>query len=58
MCALYCDCHCDSEAADLLSHRLLNNVLYKMGQTLCICSRGTITIDNKKYYYVQKLDEG
>ncbi|CAK6970775.1 serine/threonine-protein kinase 16 [Scomber scombrus] len=29
-----------------------------MGQTLCICSRGSITIDNKKYYFVQKLDEG
>uniref|UniRef100_A0A3Q3JJM7 non-specific serine/threonine protein kinase n=1 Tax=Monopterus albus TaxID=43700 RepID=A0A3Q3JJM7_MONAL len=29
-----------------------------MGQTLCICSRTTIIIDNKKYYFVQKLDEG
>ncbi|KAK7898340.1 hypothetical protein WMY93_019193 [Mugilogobius chulae] len=29
-----------------------------MGQTMCICSRGSITIDNKKYYFVQKLDEG
>ncbi|MEQ2225213.1 Serine/threonine-protein kinase 16 [Ilyodon furcidens] len=29
-----------------------------MGQALCICSRGAITIDNKKYYFVQKLDEG
>uniref|UniRef100_A0A3P9Q636 non-specific serine/threonine protein kinase n=1 Tax=Poecilia reticulata TaxID=8081 RepID=A0A3P9Q636_POERE len=29
-----------------------------MGQALCICSRGSITIDNKKYYFVQKLDEG
>lgn len=29
-----------------------------MGQTLCICSRGTITIDNKKYFFIQKLDEG
>ncbi|XP_053276418.1 serine/threonine-protein kinase 16 [Pleuronectes platessa] len=29
-----------------------------MGQTLCLCSRGSITIDNKKYYFVQKLDEG
>ncbi|KAL3065680.1 serine/threonine-protein kinase 16 isoform X1 [Trematomus bernacchii] len=36
----------------------LNNVPVKMGQTLCICSRGSITIDNKKYYFVQKLDEG
>ncbi|KAF3832824.1 hypothetical protein F7725_026489 [Dissostichus mawsoni] len=27
----------------------LNNVPVKMGQTLCICSRGSITIDNKKY---------
>lgn len=30
----------------------------KMGQTLCMCSRGSITIDNKTYYFVQKLDEG
>lgn len=29
-----------------------------MGQTLCICSRGSVTIDNKKYYVVQKLAEG
>uniref|UniRef100_A0A8D3BU88 non-specific serine/threonine protein kinase n=1 Tax=Scophthalmus maximus TaxID=52904 RepID=A0A8D3BU88_SCOMX len=29
-----------------------------MGQALCVCSRGSITIDNKKYYFVQKLDEG
>ncbi|XP_031414056.1 serine/threonine-protein kinase 16 isoform X1 [Clupea harengus] len=29
-----------------------------MGQALCFCSRGTITIDNKKYYFIQKLDEG
>ncbi|KAL2087978.1 hypothetical protein ACEWY4_016806 [Coilia grayii] len=29
-----------------------------MGQALCICSRGTITIDSKKYYFIQKLDEG
>uniref|UniRef100_A0A671WZB2 non-specific serine/threonine protein kinase n=1 Tax=Sparus aurata TaxID=8175 RepID=A0A671WZB2_SPAAU len=29
-----------------------------MGQTLCMCSRGSITIDNKTYYFVQKLDEG
>ncbi|CAB1327657.1 unnamed protein product, partial [Coregonus sp. 'balchen'] len=29
-----------------------------MGQTLCICSRGSITIDNKRYYFIQKLDEG
>eukprot|EP00063_Salmo_salar_P033104 XP_014007939.1 PREDICTED: serine/threonine-protein kinase 16-like [Salmo salar] len=30
----------------------------RMGQTLCICSRGSITIDNKRYYFIQKLDEG
>ncbi|XP_072325382.1 serine/threonine-protein kinase 16 isoform X2 [Scyliorhinus torazame] len=29
-----------------------------MGQTVCICSRGTITIDNKRYFFIQKLDEG
>lgn len=29
-----------------------------MGQALCICARGSLTIDNKKYYFVQKLDEG
>ncbi|XP_062865869.1 serine/threonine-protein kinase 16 [Trichomycterus rosablanca] len=29
-----------------------------MGHALCICSRSTITIDAKKYYFVQKLDEG
>ncbi|XP_048455229.1 serine/threonine-protein kinase 16 [Rhincodon typus] len=29
-----------------------------MGQTICICSRGTITIDNKRYFFIQKLDEG
>ncbi|XP_078083949.1 serine/threonine-protein kinase 16 isoform X2 [Mustelus asterias] len=29
-----------------------------MGQTACICSRGTITIDNKRYFFIQKLDEG
>ncbi|XP_061830601.1 serine/threonine-protein kinase 16 isoform X1 [Nerophis lumbriciformis] len=29
-----------------------------MGQTMCICSRGSITIDSKRYYFLQKLDEG
>ncbi|KAM4626339.1 serine/threonine-protein kinase 16 [Discoglossus pictus] len=29
-----------------------------MGATLCICSRGSITIDNKRYHFVQKLGEG
>lgn len=29
-----------------------------MGHALCICSRGTITIENKRYYFIQKLDEG
>ncbi|XP_006008957.1 serine/threonine-protein kinase 16 [Latimeria chalumnae] len=29
-----------------------------MGQALCICSRGTITIENKRYFFIQKLDEG
>lgn len=37
---------------------LPRNAPEKMGQALCICSRGTITIDNKKYYFIQKLDEG
>lgn len=30
----------------------------KMGHALCICSRSAITIDNKKYYFIQKLEEG
>ncbi|XP_053471045.1 serine/threonine-protein kinase 16 [Ictalurus furcatus] len=30
----------------------------KMGHALCICSRSSITIDNKRYYFIQKLDEG
>ncbi|KTG35587.1 hypothetical protein cypCar_00039323 [Cyprinus carpio] len=29
-----------------------------MGQALCICSRSAITFDNKRYYFIQKLDEG
>uniref|UniRef100_H3C5G8 non-specific serine/threonine protein kinase n=1 Tax=Tetraodon nigroviridis TaxID=99883 RepID=H3C5G8_TETNG len=29
-----------------------------MGQALCICSPVSITIENKKYYFVQKLAEG
>ncbi|XP_039612467.1 serine/threonine-protein kinase 16 [Polypterus senegalus] len=29
-----------------------------MGHSLCICSRGTVTIDNKRYYFIQKLGEG
>uniref|UniRef100_A0A4X2JT23 non-specific serine/threonine protein kinase n=1 Tax=Vombatus ursinus TaxID=29139 RepID=A0A4X2JT23_VOMUR len=29
-----------------------------MGHTLCICSRGTLTIDNKRYLFIQKLGEG
>ncbi|MEE6488979.1 hypothetical protein FKM82_015454 [Ascaphus truei] len=29
-----------------------------MGATFCICSRGLITIDNKRYLFVQKLGEG
>ncbi|XP_063284634.1 serine/threonine-protein kinase 16 [Pelobates fuscus] len=29
-----------------------------MGSTLCICSRGVITIENKRYMFVQKLGEG
>ncbi|XP_068435806.1 serine/threonine-protein kinase 16 isoform X2 [Clinocottus analis] len=41
-----------------LKNLALNNVPVKMGQTLCICSRASITIENKKYYFVQKLDEG
>ncbi|TNN74499.1 Serine/threonine-protein kinase 16 [Liparis tanakae] len=41
-----------------LNSLALNNVPVKMGQTLCICSRSSITIENKTYYFVQKLDEG
>ncbi|XP_072902295.1 serine/threonine-protein kinase 16 isoform X2 [Hemitrygon akajei] len=29
-----------------------------MGQAVCICSRGIITIDNKRYLFIQNLDEG
>ncbi|MBN3312551.1 STK16 kinase, partial [Atractosteus spatula] len=29
-----------------------------MGHAMCICSRGTVTIENKRYYFIQKLDEG
>ncbi|XP_029460847.1 serine/threonine-protein kinase 16 isoform X1 [Rhinatrema bivittatum] len=29
-----------------------------MGHSLCICSRGTVTIDNKRYLFIQKLGEG
>lgn len=29
-----------------------------MGHALCVCSRGTIIIDNKRYLFVQKLGEG
>ncbi|XP_053333203.1 serine/threonine-protein kinase 16 [Clarias gariepinus] len=29
-----------------------------MGHALCICSRSSITIDDKRYYFIQKLDEG
>ncbi|XP_075685283.1 serine/threonine-protein kinase 16 [Rhinoderma darwinii] len=29
-----------------------------MGSTLCICSRGVITIENKRYLFIQKLGEG
>ncbi|XP_053554168.1 serine/threonine-protein kinase 16 isoform X2 [Bombina bombina] len=29
-----------------------------MGATLCICSRASLTIENKRYHFVQKLGEG
>ncbi|KAM6979435.1 serine/threonine-protein kinase 16 [Aplochiton taeniatus] len=29
-----------------------------MGQAMCVCSRGSISIDNKRYFFIQKLDEG
>ncbi|XP_040842488.1 serine/threonine-protein kinase 16 isoform X2 [Ochotona curzoniae] len=29
-----------------------------MGHALCICSRGTVLIDNKRYLFIQKLGEG
>lgn len=37
---------------------MLRHAPESMGQALCICSRGSITIDNKRYYFIQKLDEG
>uniref|UniRef100_A0A8C0C7Y4 non-specific serine/threonine protein kinase n=1 Tax=Balaenoptera musculus TaxID=9771 RepID=A0A8C0C7Y4_BALMU len=29
-----------------------------MGNALCVCSRGTVIIDNKRYLFIQKLGEG
>ncbi|XP_041489899.1 serine/threonine-protein kinase 16-like [Microtus oregoni] len=29
-----------------------------MGHALCVCSRGTVSIDNKRYLFIQKLGEG
>uniref|UniRef100_A0A2K6L1B1 non-specific serine/threonine protein kinase n=1 Tax=Rhinopithecus bieti TaxID=61621 RepID=A0A2K6L1B1_RHIBE len=29
-----------------------------MGHALCVCSRGTVIIDNKHYLFIQKLGEG
>uniref|UniRef100_A0AC11BJ34 Serine/threonine kinase 16 n=1 Tax=Ovis aries TaxID=9940 RepID=A0AC11BJ34_SHEEP len=29
-----------------------------MGHALCICSRGTVTIDHKRYLFIHKLGEG
>ncbi|XP_042192116.1 serine/threonine-protein kinase 16 [Callorhinchus milii] len=29
-----------------------------MGQSVCICSRGILTIENKRYFFIQNLDEG
>lgn len=29
-----------------------------MGHALCICSPGTVIIDNKRYLFIQKLGEG
>ncbi|XP_032134045.1 serine/threonine-protein kinase 16 isoform X2 [Sapajus apella] len=29
-----------------------------MGHALCVCSRGTVVIDNKRYLFIQKLGEG
>uniref|UniRef100_A0A2R9ADF3 non-specific serine/threonine protein kinase n=1 Tax=Pan paniscus TaxID=9597 RepID=A0A2R9ADF3_PANPA len=29
-----------------------------MGHGLCVCSRGTVIIDNKRYLFIQKLGEG
>jgi len=42
----------------VVSRLVLSDVRGKMGQRLCICSRGSLTIDNKRYYFIQKLDEG
>lgn len=36
----------------------LKNVPGTMGQSLCICSRATVTIDNKRYRFIEKLGEG
>ncbi|XP_057186745.1 serine/threonine-protein kinase 16 isoform X1 [Triplophysa rosa] len=37
---------------------LVSDAPEKMGHALCICSRSAITIDNKKYFFIQKLEEG
>ncbi|XP_049624334.1 serine/threonine-protein kinase 16 isoform X4 [Suncus etruscus] len=29
-----------------------------MGHALCVCSRGTFVVDNKRYLFIQKLGEG
>ncbi|KAM5228936.1 serine/threonine-protein kinase 16 isoform 3-T3 [Ctenodactylus gundi] len=29
-----------------------------MGHALCVCSRGTVIIENKRYLFIQKLGEG
>ncbi|XP_060049841.1 serine/threonine-protein kinase 16 isoform X2 [Erinaceus europaeus] len=29
-----------------------------MGHALCVCSRGTVVLDNKRYLFIQKLGEG
>uniref|UniRef100_A0A8D0H7I8 Serine/threonine-protein kinase 16 n=1 Tax=Sphenodon punctatus TaxID=8508 RepID=A0A8D0H7I8_SPHPU len=29
-----------------------------MGHALCVCSRGTVTIDNKRYLFIHRLGEG
>lgn len=29
-----------------------------MGHALCVCSRGTVVIENKRYLFIQKLGEG
>lgn len=48
----WCVCVCGRSA------QCVSDARSRMGHALCICSRSSITIDNKRYYFIQKLDEG